>query len=46
MTGTPGFTRGTGSSVGEDNAHVIKELLGVSDSDYDRLVAAGVIQVG
>jgi crotonobetainyl-CoA:carnitine CoA-transferase CaiB-like acyl-CoA transferase len=44
MTGTPGFTHGTGSSVGEDNAYVLKGILGLSDGDYDALVAAGVIE--
>lgn len=44
MTATPGATPGTGSSVGEDNAYVFKELLGVDAGDYDRLVRAGVIE--
>jgi len=44
MSGTPGFTRGTGSSVGEDNEYVIKQVIGLSDADYASLVASGVIE--
>ena len=29
--------------VGQDNEYVYKELLGVSDTDYDELVATGQI---
>ncbi len=44
MRATPGFTRGTGSSVGEDNARIFKGLIGLSDEAYDRLVRTGVIE--
>jgi benzylsuccinate CoA-transferase BbsF subunit len=42
MSRTPGRVR-PGPVIGQDNERVFKELLGVSESDYERLIAEQVI---
>jgi crotonobetainyl-CoA:carnitine CoA-transferase CaiB-like acyl-CoA transferase len=37
----PAFTR-PGPTLGRDSEHVFKEILGLSDAEYDRLSGAGV----
>ncbi len=43
LTETPGRTSGTGSSVGEDNAYVFGELLGLSVEEIADCVECGAI---
>ncbi len=44
LTGTPGRTTHAGSSIGQDNREVLRELLGLSISEIDDLVAAGAVE--
>jgi crotonobetainyl-CoA:carnitine CoA-transferase CaiB-like acyl-CoA transferase len=43
LSRTPGGIVRWVPAIGEDNETIFKGLLGLSDADYDRLVAAGVI---
>ncbi len=43
MSDTPGTLRGSGPLLGQDNEYVFKELLGLADADYDKLVQEKVI---
>ncbi|UCG84580.1 MAG: CoA transferase [Dehalococcoidia bacterium] len=43
LSETPGGIRSSGPLLGQDNEHVFKELLGLSQSAYDRLVEEKVI---
>ena len=45
LTGTPGRTGRAGAAVGEDNAYVFGQLLGMSSAEIDRFVAAGAIEM-
>jgi benzylsuccinate CoA-transferase BbsF subunit len=42
MSGTPARVR-PGPVIGQDNERVLKGLLGISEGDYERLVAEQVI---
>jgi benzylsuccinate CoA-transferase BbsF subunit len=44
LTGTPGRTTRAGAAMGEDNAHVFRDLLGLSADEYAAYVAAGAIE--
>jgi crotonobetainyl-CoA:carnitine CoA-transferase CaiB-like acyl-CoA transferase len=44
LTGTPGRTDRAGGAIGEDNAYVFGELLGMSEQEIERHVAAGAIE--
>jgi crotonobetainyl-CoA:carnitine CoA-transferase CaiB-like acyl-CoA transferase len=44
LTGTPGRTTRAGAAMGEDNAHVFRDLLGLSADEYARYVDAGAIE--
>ncbi|HEM45633.1 MAG TPA: CoA transferase, partial [Alphaproteobacteria bacterium] len=44
LTGTPGRTTRAGAAMGEDNAHVFRDLLGLSAEEYARYVDAGAIE--
>ena len=44
LTGTPGRTTRAGAAVGEDDAHVFRDLLGLSADEYARAVADGAIE--
>ena len=43
LSDTPGKVRSSGPLLGQDNEYVFKELLGVSDDEYNQLVEAKVI---
>jgi len=45
LTGTPGRTPFSGSSVGHDNEYVLREIVGLDEAEYDALVALGAIEV-
>jgi crotonobetainyl-CoA:carnitine CoA-transferase CaiB-like acyl-CoA transferase len=44
LTGTPGHTSRSGAAMGEDNAYVFRDLLGLSADEYARYVDAGAIE--
>jgi crotonobetainyl-CoA:carnitine CoA-transferase CaiB-like acyl-CoA transferase len=44
LTGTPGHTSRAGASMGEDNEHVFRDLLGLSSDEYAAHVATGAIE--
>jgi len=44
LTGTPGRTTRAGAAMGEDNAHVFRDLIGLSAEEYARYVEAGAIE--
>ncbi|MCR9092726.1 MAG: CoA transferase [bacterium] len=44
LTGTPGQTTHSGSSIGHDNESVFTEILGLSRDEIDRFVASGAIE--
>jgi crotonobetainyl-CoA:carnitine CoA-transferase CaiB-like acyl-CoA transferase len=44
LTGTPGRTPHTGAALGQDNAYVFGEILGMPGEEIERLIAAGIIQ--
>ena len=44
LTGTPGRTPRAGAAMGEDNAHVFRDLVGLSAKEYADYVAAGAIE--
>ncbi len=44
LTGTPGHTTRAGASMGEDNEHVFRDLLGLSADEYAAHVAAGAVE--
>jgi crotonobetainyl-CoA:carnitine CoA-transferase CaiB-like acyl-CoA transferase len=44
LTGTPGHTPRAGGVIGEDNAYVFRDLLGLSADEYAHYVAAGAIE--
>ena len=44
LTGTPGHTRRAGAGMGEDNRHVFRDLLKLSESEYADHVEAGAIE--
>ncbi len=44
LTGTPGCSGRTGARVGEDNAYVFGQLLGMSTAEIDAAVSAGAIE--
>ena len=44
LTGTPGHTTHSGSSIGHDNESVFTEILGLSREEIDRFVASGAIE--
>lgn len=44
LTGTPGHTTRAGAAMGEDNAHVFRDLLGLSVDEYDAYVKSGAIE--
>ena len=43
MAGSPGRTRWPGPEVGSHNEEVLRDSLGLSDAEYERLVKAGII---
>jgi benzylsuccinate CoA-transferase BbsF subunit len=43
LSDTPGEVKASGPTLGQDNEYVFKEVLGLSDSEYDRLVAERII---
>ena len=45
LTGTPGRTPFSGSSVGHDNEYVLREIVGLDAAEYVALVALGAIEV-
>jgi len=44
LTGTPGRTTGTRAAIGQDNAYVFGELLGLSSEELQDYLNAGVIE--
>jgi len=44
LTLTPGHTSRAGASIGEDNQYVFRDLLGLSQREFDRYAAAGAIE--
>lgn len=44
LTGTPGHSSHSGSSVGHDNRYVFREILGLSASEMQRYIEAGAIE--
>ena len=44
LTGTPGRTTRAGAALGEDNATVFRDLLGLSEAEYAQFVEAGAIE--
>ncbi len=44
LTGTPGRTTRAGAAMGEDNAYVFSDLLGLSAEEYAAYVEAGAIE--
>ena len=44
LSGTPGRTTHAGSSVGQDNAYVFGEILGLSPGEIERYIAVGAIE--
>ncbi|MDG2049582.1 MAG: CoA transferase [Myxococcota bacterium] len=46
LTGTPGHTSRAGAALGEDNATVFRDLLGLSETAYSEFVKAGAIEEG
>jgi benzylsuccinate CoA-transferase BbsF subunit len=44
LSGTPGRTTHAGSSVGQDNAYVFGEILGLSPEEIERYIAVGAIE--
>jgi benzylsuccinate CoA-transferase BbsF subunit len=44
LTGTPGHTPRAGGVIGEDNAYVFRDLLGLSADEYAHYVAVGAIE--
>jgi crotonobetainyl-CoA:carnitine CoA-transferase CaiB-like acyl-CoA transferase len=46
MPETPSGIRRPPVAMGQDNEYVYKELLGVSDAEYQRLIEAGHIASG
>jgi crotonobetainyl-CoA:carnitine CoA-transferase CaiB-like acyl-CoA transferase len=44
LTGTPGRTTRAGADIGEDNAHVFRDLLGLDEDEFDAHVASGAIE--
>jgi len=44
LTGTPGRTTHSGSSIGHDNDHVFGELLGLSRDEIEGFIACGAIE--
>lgn len=44
LTGTPGRTQGTGAPIGQDNAYVFGELLGLTSEEMRDYINAGVIE--
>lgn len=44
LSGTPGHTSRAGASMGEDNEHVFRDLLGLSRDEYAAHVANGAIE--
>jgi crotonobetainyl-CoA:carnitine CoA-transferase CaiB-like acyl-CoA transferase len=44
LTGTPGRTTHTGSSIGHDNGYVFREILGLTQVEIDRFVDLGAIE--
>ena len=45
LTATPGRTTHSGSSVGHDNAYVLREVVGLSEAEWEAAVRAGAIEV-
>jgi benzylsuccinate CoA-transferase BbsF subunit len=43
LSETPGRIRRSGPMLGQDNDHVFRQLLGVCETDFDRLVQEKVI---
>ena len=46
LVDTPGYVTRSGPGWGSENDYVFREVLGLSDSGFDRLVASGAIEVG
>ena len=44
LTGTPGHTAFSGSSIGHDNEYVFRDLLGLSLEEVERLTSIGAIE--
>lgn len=44
LTGTPGRTPHAGEACGQENEYVFRDLLGLGEAEYDRLVALGAIE--
>jgi len=44
LTATPGRTTHAGSSVGHDNAYVLREIVGLTQAEYDAALAAGAVE--
>ena len=44
LTGTPGRTTHSGSSIGHDNETVLQELLGLTQEEIDQLIAKGAVE--
>lgn len=44
LTGTPGRTTETGAAVGQDNAYVFKEIVGLSEKEFSEFSKAGDIE--
>src|SRR5690606_22143248 len=45
LTGTPGRTTHSGSSVGHDNAYVLREVVGLSETEWEEGIRSGAIEV-
>jgi crotonobetainyl-CoA:carnitine CoA-transferase CaiB-like acyl-CoA transferase len=45
LTATPGRTTHSGSSVGHDNEAVLREVVGLSQDEWDHHVAIGAIEI-
>jgi crotonobetainyl-CoA:carnitine CoA-transferase CaiB-like acyl-CoA transferase len=44
LTGTPGRTPRAGGAMGEDNARVFRDRLGLSETEYNDYLATGAIE--
>ena len=44
LTATPGGTSRAGADLGEDNLHVFRDLLGLSEQEYDEHIETGAIE--
>ena len=44
LTGTPGRTAFSGSSIGHDNEVLLREVLGLGSDEIERLIAIGAVE--